>query len=65
MIKKTIHITTANEQDFCNKILEAVKIMQEDKLKVEIQYQPVSTRDEYHYVVYTALLIVRKNEYGL
>lgn len=60
MIVKTVHIKSADAKDFFDGVNKGIADLQSLGLTVEIQYQPVSARDEYSYTVYTALLIGRK-----
>ncbi len=63
MIIQIIHIATANQSEFVNKIKTAVAKMQNEcALKVEIQYQTTPTADETPYIVYSALVIGREIE---
>lgn len=60
MIIKSAHITSASSEEFCKRYSKVVNDFQSEGLTVEIQYQAVNTKDEYNYIVYTALIIGRK-----
>ena len=59
MIKKTILISSADSDVFCEKFLRAVNMLQDEGLTVDVKYHPVTQSDDGEYVVYTALLIGR------
>lgn len=61
MIVKSAHITSASSYDFCERYNKVVNDFQHEGLTVEVQYQTVNTKDEHEYIVYTALVIGRKN----
>ena len=60
MIVKTAHITSASSMEFCERYNKVVNEFQSEGLTLEVQYQAVNTKDEYNYIVYTALIIGRK-----
>ena len=60
MIFKTVHVQSADTKEFFDGVNKGIADLQSLGLIVEIQYQPVSAKDEYDYTVYTALLIGRK-----
>ena len=60
MIVKTAHVKSADYADFFNTVNNSIADMQNLGLKVEIQYQIASAKDEFSYTVFTALLIGRK-----
>ncbi len=63
MIVQVIHIATSDKNKFADEIKFAVAKMQnEDCLKVDVQYQAVTTVDETPYIVYSALVIGRESE---
>ena len=59
MIVKTAHISSVNRDIFCARMTEAIDNLQSEGLRVEVHYQPVNTKDECEYIVYTALLVGR------
>lgn len=62
MIIKIVHIRTADNADFADKLrMEVAKMQNECGLDVEVQYQTASMEDGYNqYVVYSALVIGRE-----
>lgn len=62
MIIKIVHIRTADNTDFADKLrTEVAKMQNECGLDVEVQYQTASMEDGYNqYVVYSALVIGRE-----
>ena len=57
MIKKTILISSADSDVFCERFLRAVNMLQAEGLTVDVKYHPVTQTDEGEYVVFTALVI--------
>ena len=62
MIVKAGHVTSSDASDFHTKMLKLIGTFQDAGLKVEVQYQPVNTKDEYERIIYTAYVIGRKKE---
>lgn len=61
MIVNAILISSASEEEFGHKLVDAIIELEKiDLTEIEIQYKPVVDRDEYTYIVYTALLIGRR-----
>lgn len=60
MIVKTGHVTSPDVSDFHERVLKLIRAFQDAGLKVEVQYQPVNTKDEYERIIYTAYVIGRK-----
>lgn len=61
MIVKIVHIRTADNTDFADKLrIEVAKMQNECGLEVEVQYQTSTEEDGYNqYVVYSALVVGR------
>ena len=57
MIKKTIFISSADSDVFCEQFLRAVNMFQAEGLTVDVKYHPVTQTDEGEYVLFTALVI--------
>ena len=62
VIIKTAHVTSETSKGFVEMINEAVNMVQQEGLTVDIQYQPVPVKDRECRVIYTALVIGRKEE---
>lgn len=62
MIIKIVHIRTADNAEFADKLrMEVAKMQNECYLDVEVQYQTATAEDGYNqYVVYSALVIGRE-----
>lgn len=66
MIISTVIVASANPKEFSDRLGQAIADLQTSGLIVEILYKPVSTKDEYPYIVHNALVIGRKevNDYA-
>ena len=60
MIFKLKHIVSGSSSYFSECVKKAINELQNEGMTVEVQYSAVNTKDEYDYVVFTALLIGRK-----
>lgn len=62
MIIKTTHVSSPDPETFLERLSQSVRSFQEEGLKVEIQYHPISANGSRFTIFYDALVHGRKEE---